>query len=66
MKTQHDSHNSVCVCLPVCVCMCVCVCMYGCFKRYDMSAGSYLEESVENGSFRGSKRWLKTFKKPIT
>lgn len=39
MKTQHNSHNSVCVHLSDCVCMCMCVC----FKLYDMSAGSYLE-----------------------
>lgn len=41
MKTQHESHNSEGARRSDCVCT---VCMYVCFKRYDMSAGSYLEK----------------------
>lgn len=66
MKTRHDSHNSVCVCLSVYVCMSG---LYVCFKQYDMSAGSYLEKVYKTDqtpwSSCGSKRRLTTFKKPI-
>ena len=64
MKTQHDSHNSVCVCASIWLCMYV---LYVCFKQYDMSAGSYLEKMYKTDhafwSYCGSKQRLKPFKK---